>query len=219
MDYSLGITDLPWKIPPSTNIVLSGDIFSGKDVLSRFFIKEGLNNDEACILVSTNDTAEKIVENLDGVRLDNLGIIDCVSSRFGAKIELPFLEQIRYIENPMDLTMIMVALTEFMDLFILHKNIKRVRVVIDSVSTLLMYSNLRTVFKFLHVLTTRVRSSGGVCVFLMEEFAHDDIEVRTIQQLAQGLIKMADNKIIIKGFMNEQMDYELQDDQILIKKS
>jgi KaiC/GvpD/RAD55 family RecA-like ATPase len=171
-----------------TNIVLSGDLFSGRDIMSHFFIKAGLQNDEACILVSTNDTAEKIVENLEGIKLDNFSIIDCVSSRFGATIELPFFEQIRYIENPMDLTMIMVALNEFMDLFILHKNIKRVRVVIDSVSTLLMYSNLRTVFKFLYVLTTLVKSTEGLCVLLKEELAHDDIEVRTIQQLAQALI-------------------------------
>jgi KaiC/GvpD/RAD55 family RecA-like ATPase len=217
MDYSMGITNLPWEIPPSTNIILSGDLFSGKDIMSRFFIKEGLKNDEACILVSTNDTAEKIVENLEGFKLDNFSIIDCVSSRFGATIELPFFEQIRYIENPMDLTMIMVALNEFMDLFILHKNIKRIRVVIDSVSTLLMYSNLRTVFKFLHVLTTRVKSFGGVCVLLMEEMAHDDIEVRTIQQLSQGLIRMTNNIIQIKGFMNAQLAYELQEDQILLK--
>jgi hypothetical protein len=33
-----------------------------------------------------------------------------------------------------------------------------------------------------------VKSTEGLCVLLKEELAHDDIEVRTIQQLAQALI-------------------------------
>ena len=213
MDYSLGVEGLMWGIPPGTNMLLSGDLFSGKDLLSRDFLREGLSNDEACILISTNETAE----NLEGTKLDNLCIIDSVSSRFGATVEHPFFEQIRYIESPMDLTMIMVALNDFIDLLHQHKNIKRIRIVLDSVSTLLMYSNLRTVFKFLHVLTTRIRSVGGICMMLMEERAHDDIEIRTVQQLAQGLIMMENNTIQIKGFKNAQVNYELIEDKISLK--
>jgi hypothetical protein len=63
-----------------------------------------------------------------------------------------------------------------------------------------------------------VKSTEGLCVLLKEELAHDDIEVRTIQQLAPALIIMSDNKIQIKGFMNAQLDYVLQENRILIKK-
>lgn len=217
MDYLLGVAGLPWEIPSGTNILLSGDLFSGKEFLSREFLIEGLENDEGCILISTNETADKIVENLDKINLDNLCIIDCVSSKFGATLEQPFSEQIRYIESPMDLTMIMVALNDFLNLFSREKKIKKIRIVLDSVSTLLMYSNLRTVFKFLHILTTRIRSAGGINIMLMEERAHDDIEVRTVRQLTQGIIRMENNTIQLKGFRTAQAPYELNDDKIVIK--
>ncbi|MCK9152479.1 RAD55 family ATPase [Methanobacterium alcaliphilum] len=217
MDYLLGVAGLPWEIPPGSNILLSGDLFSGKEFLSRDFIIEGLKNDEACILISTNETAEKIVENLGKVNLDNLCIVDCVSSKFGSTIEQPFSEQIRYVESPMDLTMIMVALNDFLNVLSNERKIKKIRIVLDSVSTLLMYSNLRTVFKFLHILTTRIRSTGGSNIMLMEERAHDDIEIRTVRQLAQGIINMETNTIQIKGFKTAQAQYELNENKIIIK--
>lgn len=217
MDYSIGISNLKWLIPSGTNIILSGDLFSGKDLFYKYFIEKGLKEGEACILVSTNDTAQKILENFDGIKMDNLCIIDCVSSRFGATVEMPFFEQIRYIESPMDLTMIMVALNEFIDNISREKNIKKLRIVFDSVSTLLMYSNLRTVFKFLHVVSTRVKSGGGVCLLLIEEQAHDDMEIKTIQQISQGIINMDSNEIIIRGFKTDRVRYEIVNQHIQIK--
>ncbi|GAB6056183.1 hypothetical protein JCM15415_14990 [Methanobacterium movens] len=217
MDYSIGISNLKWLIPSGTNIILSGDLFSGKDLFYKYFIEKGLEEGEACILVSTNETAQKILENFDGIKMDNLCIIDCVSSRFGATVEMPFFEQIRYIESPMDLTMIMVALNEFIDNVSREKNIKKLRIVFDSVSTLLMYSNLRTVFKFLHVVSTRVRSGGGVSLLLIEEQAHDDMEIKTIQQISQGIINMDSNEIIIRGFKTDRVRYEIVNQHIQIK--
>lgn len=217
MDYSIGISNLKWLIPSGTNIILSGDLFSGKDLFYKYFIEKGLEEGEACILVSTNETAQKILENFDGIKMDNFCIIDCVSSRFGATVEMPFFEQIRYIESPMDLTMIMVALNEFIDNVSREKNIKKLRIVFDSVSTLLMYSNLRTVFKFLHVVSTRVRSGGGVCLLLIEEQAHDDMEIKTIQQISQGIINMDSNEIIIRGFKTDRVRYEIVNQHIQIK--
>ncbi|MGC9516275.1 MAG: RAD55 family ATPase [Methanomicrobiales archaeon] len=216
MVYSLGFPAITSKIPPGTNILLSGDLFSGKDIFSKKFITEGLEDGEACIYISTNESAEKILDDLQGSKLENFSIIDCVSSRFGATVELPFSEQIRYVESPVDLTMMMVATNEFLDLYNKQKNIKKIRIVLDSISTLLMYSSLRTIFKFLHVLTTRVKTSGAICMVLMEEGAHDEIEVKTIQQLMHGLINLNGNELKIKGFTNLEMKYSIKNGDIII---
>lgn len=216
MTYSIGIKNITQEIPPGTNVLVLGDLFSGKEILYRQFLVEGLREDEACILISTNETAERILSNLEGINLENLAIIDCVSSRFGTTVELPFSGHIRYVESPVDLTMMMVAATEFLEFFS-QKNIKKIRLIIDSISTLLMYSDIKTIFRFLHVLTTRVKAVGGVCLLVMEEGAHDVIEINTIQQLTQAVIKMSDGIIQIKGFTNIQFDYEIQNDQIVVK--
>lgn len=217
MTYSLGIpiTD---EVPSGTSMLVLGDLFSGKDIFSKQFIVEGLNKGEACIFISTNETVEKILNDLEGVELENLSLIDCISSRFGATVELPFSEQIRYVESPVDLTMIMVATTEFLDFFKRHKNIKKIRIVLDSISTLLMYSNLRTIFRFLHALTARIKSADGIFLIMMEEGAHDEIEIKTIQQLTQSVIKMSEGNMKIKGFTNVQFKYEVHENQILVEK-
>ncbi|AXV38397.1 MAG: hypothetical protein CIT01_09375 [Methanobacterium sp. BRmetb2] len=216
MAYNMGIPKISSDIPPGTNILISGDLFSGKDVFSKKFVTEGLSDGEACIYISTNESAEKILDDLTGLNLENLSIIDCVSSRFGATVELPFSEQIRYVESPVDLTMMMVATNEFMDLYTNNRNIRKIRIVLDSISTLLMYSSLRTIFKFLHVLTTRVKTVGAVCLVLMEEGAHDEIEIKTIQQLMHGLISLNGGDLTIKGFTNLQMKYKIEDGDIII---
>lgn len=216
MSYNIGIRKISDEIPDGTNILITGDLFSGKDLFSKKFIMEGLANGEACIYISTNESAEKILDDLKGSKLENFSIIDSVSSRFGATVELPFSEQIRYVESPVDLTMMMVATNEFIDLYKNQRNISKIRIVLDSISTLLMYSSLRTIFKFLHVLTTRVKAEGAVSLVLMEEGAHDEIEIKTIQQLMHGIITLNGQELTIKGFTNLKVKYKLENGEILI---
>lgn len=216
MSYNIGIKNISEEIPEGTNILISGDLFSGKDIFSKKFIMEGLAEGEACIYISTNESAEKILDDLAGSKLENFSIIDSVSSRFGATVELPFSEQIRYVESPVDLTMMMVATNEFMDLYTNQRNIRKIRIVLDSISTLLMYSSLRTIFKFLHVLTTRIKAAGAVSLVLMEEGAHDEIEIKTIQQLMHGIITLNGRELTIKGFTNLRVQYKLENGEIII---
>jgi len=216
MSYNIGIKNISEEIPDGTNILISGDLFSGKDIFSKQFIMEGLAEGEACIYISTNESAEKILDDLAGSKLENFSIIDSVSSRFGATVELPFSEQIRYVESPVDLTMMMVATNEFMDLYTNQRNIRKIRIVLDSISTLLMYSSLRTIFKFLHVLTTRIKAAGAVSLVLMEEGAHDEIEIKTIQQLMHGIITLNGRELTIKGFTNLRVQYKLENGEIII---
>jgi len=216
MSYNIGIKNISEEIPDGTNVLISGDLFSGKDIFSKQFIMEGLDEGEACIYISTNESAEKILDDLAGSKLENFSIIDSVSSRFGATVELPFSEQIRYVESPVDLTMMMVATNEFMDLYTNQRNIRKIRIVLDSISTLLMYSSLRTIFKFLHVLTTRIKAAGAVSLVLMEEGAHDEIEIKTIQQLMHGIITLNGRELTIKGFTNLRVQYKLENGEIII---
>lgn len=59
---------------------------------------------------------------------------------------------------------------------------------LHSLSTLLMYADLQTVFRFLHVFTGRIQSVGGLGVFTIDADAHDDRTMNTIKQLFDGII-------------------------------
>jgi KaiC/GvpD/RAD55 family RecA-like ATPase len=176
-------------VPPGSNILVMGDIFSGKDVLARSFLREGLKQKETCIMVTLNDTADKILEDMDVSEGESLYIVDCISSRFGPT-SLPS-ENVFFIDNPMNLAHIMVMVEDLIE----RGGEGGVRLVIDSVSTLIMYSQIRVVFKFLHMLTAKVRSTGAVGLMLLEDNVHDEMEVRTIQPLFNGTIHLGNNRL------------------------
>ena len=84
--------------------------------------------------------------------------MDCVSKMLGG--EAFETENIKIVSNPIDLTGIGVKISQFFEDFFMKKNIRKIQLHIDSLSTILMYSNIQTVFRFLHVFTGRIKSRG-----------------------------------------------------------
>lgn len=205
------------EVPPGANLMLLGDLFSGKDILSKEFIREGLKNGEACIFVSTNDPIQDTVEEFSSYPLENLGMVNCISSRRDLALNFPYISQVRFVSSPTELATIMAFINEFLDIF-RGKEVTGIRIVFDSVSTLLMYSNLKTLYKFLHVLTNTVKSRNAVLLMSMEEGVHDKIEISSLQRLAQGLITMRGGVLEFNGFSRMKFDYEIQDNSIVIKR-
>ncbi|HMB46578.1 MAG TPA: recombinase RecA, partial [Candidatus Methanoperedens sp.] len=54
----------------------------------------------------------------------------------------------------------------------------------------LMYSNIQTVFRFLHVFTGRIKSIGGLGIYLIESGMHDEQAIATLKQLFDGIIEI-----------------------------
>jgi hypothetical protein len=65
--------------------------------------------------------------------------------------------------------------------------------VVHSLSTLLMYSNLQTVFRFLHVFTGRIQSVGALGLFAIDSTAHDEQTMNTLKQLFDGVITTSED--------------------------
>jgi hypothetical protein len=56
-----------------------------------------------------------------------------------------------------------------------------------------MYSDLQTVFRFLHVFTGRVQSVDGLGLFSIDSTAHDDQAMNTLKQLFDGIIEVPED--------------------------
>jgi len=56
-----------------------------------------------------------------------------------------------------------------------------------------MYSNLQTVFRFLHVFTGRVQSADALGVFVIDSTAHDQQTMSTLKQLFDGQIEIRED--------------------------
>lgn len=223
-----GLDKVIGDVSPGANILLIGAPMTGKSLFVRRFLYAGLKRSEAGIYVSTKETGTKLVEwfNSSGLELRPYeaayGIIDCVSRtlQMGDK---EASKNIVYAASAIDMTTISLGLNQFLKEFWKKKQIKRIRVVVESLSNLLMYSNLQTVYRFLHVFTARVRAVDALAMYSIEEGMHAPETITTLKQLVQGTIEVKEegNKRLLKvtGITpkpTKWLEYAVEDNKIVI---
>ena len=175
--------------------LLLGPPLGGKKLFARKFVAKGLELGEGCIVSITNNTAEKEYENLKTLigekvsRFLNDGTlvyIDLYSRVIGIPVEeKPYF---RRIPSIVDLASYNVALREVLSKMTLKEI--QIRLVFDSISTLLLYNPFQTVSRFLHVLFGKLKSMNTVSLFLLEEEAHDKSQIATILGMCDGVISV-----------------------------
>lgn len=92
---------------------------------------------------------------------------------------------VRSVSSPGDLTGIGIELGTFFQEWADDGN--ELLLCFHTLTTLLQYADLQSVYRFVHVLTGRVRSSGGRAHFHLDPSAHDDRTVNTLLALFDGV--------------------------------
>ncbi len=195
-DYTTGIKELDnaiGGIKKGSNIMLIGPPMSGKEVILYHIMYNGAaKNDNAIITVTTRESATHILEwfkeNKLMLPLARIGIVDCVTKTLGGvAVEN---ENIKIASSPVDLTGIGVKISQFFEDFFMKKNIRKTQLHINSLSTILMYSNIQTVFRFIHVFTGRIKAAGALGIYVIESGMHDEQAIATLKQLFDGMIEI-----------------------------
>jgi len=189
--YELGVDALDGSVPTGTNLLLVGPPMLGKRDLAFDVLAEGRRQGEGAIVVTTKDGAGKVRAAFDEREVGEgpLGIVDCVTRQQGMGEELDD-ELVRYASSPNDLTGIGIEFSELLRLVYQERGVERNRSLMYSLSTLLMYSDLQTVFRFLHVSTGRVQSADGLGLFAIDDTAHDQQTMSTLKQLFDGVVEL-----------------------------
>lgn len=193
-DGAYAFPDLPLApVDRGRTIVVEGAVIDGvREVLLR---AADPGDGEGAILISTNSAGDRLLEHRRdaggaAASEERICVVDCVSLQQGREIDAPNVDG---VSNPGDLTGIGMRTTSFYER-LRSGGIDRVRVGLLSVSTLLMYADLRRASRFVHVLTGRVSSSNGLGLLALDREAHDDQAVGTIQQLCDGRIEIRDGE-------------------------
>jgi KaiC/GvpD/RAD55 family RecA-like ATPase len=195
-DYTFGIEEIDnatGGIRKGSNIMLIGPPMSGKESILYYIMYHGAaKNDDAVITVTTRESANHILdcfkENKLVLPLSRIGIVDCITKTIGgAEVEN---EYIKIASSPVDLTGIGVKISQFFEDFFMKKNIRKTQLHINSLSTILMYSNIQTVFRFMHVFTGRIKAAGGLGIYVIEGGMHDEQVIVTLKQLFDGMIEI-----------------------------
>jgi KaiC/GvpD/RAD55 family RecA-like ATPase len=188
-EYRLGIDELDADIGTvkgGTSILVAGPPLSGKAAAIYALAKQGLIDGEGVILIPTMETADNVLSAIGrrNVKTEKLMIIDCMSRPLGLDVEET--RGIAPVNGPMDLTGMGVRAGRLME----EWRGRPVRLIIDSLSTLLMYSSLPAVFRFVHLLNGRVRASGSLGVGGIEEGMHDERTMAAFRQLYSAAIEI-----------------------------
>ncbi|WP_423997366.1 RAD55 family ATPase [Halorubrum trapanicum] len=181
------------EVDPGTNILFTGPPLSGKRSIMMDILAAGTDRDEGAIVVTTKDGADRVLRDYEKrtpYEGKPVAVVDCVTRQQGGDTRES--DRIKYASSPVDMTGIGIKLSEFLQAFG-DRGIERNRVMVHSLSTLLMYSDLQTVFRFLHVFTGRIQSVDGLGLYSIDSTAHDDQAMNTLKQLFDGIVTVPED--------------------------
>lgn len=176
-------------LPARSFSLVHGPSFTGDDVLARQVALANLAEGIPAILVLTRSTATDVRERLRAMEprvreheeAGRIRYVDTYSRSIGA--EEPD-DHVRYTDTPADLEGVATALHETQDdLASVHPN--RL-VVLDSVSTMALYHDIPTVFRFIQVLSGKARRAGSTLMTLLDDGMHDGATVHGMRHLSDG---------------------------------
>jgi len=150
---------------------------------------------EGAIMVTTKDAADRLLKQFakrEPYEGRPVAVVDTVTRQQGVN-DVRDSDRIKYTSSPVDMTGIGIKLSSFLEAFYKDRGIRQNRVMVHSLSTLLMYSDLQTVFRFLHVFTGRIQSVDGLGLYCIDSTAHDDQTMNTLKQLFDGIIETSED--------------------------
>jgi KaiC/GvpD/RAD55 family RecA-like ATPase len=189
-------TEAVSEVRPGTSVLIAGPAMTGKESLAKDVLADGSRQGEGALVVTTNDSAENVVEDykdrVSGVSNLQFGVVDCRaegSNSRGGEGDTPAGLYLHHVSSPGDLTGIGIGITQILES--LHgAGADTGRMALISLSTMLNYTDRETVFKFCHVLSSRLDAAGYLGVFTIDTGAHEEQTLQVIKQAFDGLIEV-----------------------------
>lgn len=192
-------------LPAGTSLLISGPAMMGKQELAIRLLAAGHEEGDGILCVTTSRNAASLLDEIEThiPTLDRgrVGIVDCSGSNGQRAIEEIATER---VSTPGDLTGISISTAKLLQRFA-EQDISAIRHGFVSISTLLQYLEIGTVFKFLHIYTSRIEDTQGIGVFTLDSSAHDAQTINTITGEFDAVIELRETdsghrEIRVKGF-------------------
>ena len=161
--------------PEKSAVLVVGPPGIGKEALGYWFVKSGLEQGDFC-LYATRLSAEEVLQDQRAFGVDNpAGSLTWLESKDGLKL------------NANDLAGSLDII-----LGVLRKNgSRRIRIVVDFLSTLLLLNTVESVYRFASQLIDEVKRYDAVLVATIEESMHSPEVLASMVQLFDGFIEIS----------------------------
>jgi KaiC/GvpD/RAD55 family RecA-like ATPase len=180
-------------LPPLSTTLVYGPPFLGKELLTRLYLLNGLRQGVPAILILTGQATSDVRQQLAQIdpaypEYEKEGLVqfvDTYSKSIGAEDDFPHAE---YVDGPVNLNAVSLAVNNAQRRLIAEHPAHRM--VYDSVSTTITYTNAQTTFRFLQVLVGKAKRAGATTMLLLDQGMHSDPEVQTFKHLSEGVIEV-----------------------------
>jgi len=202
-------------VPQGTVLLVAGPSLSPAEDVARTLVADGSVREEGVLFVSTGETAKKLLaacrRTVPSMDTDRVGVVDCTGQDIGqSDSEI----QVKYVSTQSDLTGIGMKYSALYESLYADAEAGRVRTGLISLSSLLMYNDLRQVFRFTQTIASRIDSAEGVGVFSMDPTTHDEQTVNMFHQVVDGLVEVreadgdADGELRVRGLRDQPDDWQ-----------
>jgi KaiC/GvpD/RAD55 family RecA-like ATPase len=181
-------------IPPGSCILLLSPPMVEARLFTLEFVYSGLKEKIPALIIELDDSPEKL--RLKALRYkwplikyeseDLLKWVDGYSTRSDKDIK--DTRAVKRVSGPLALSDMSIALTGAQIIF--KSKSDTYKMVFDSISTILLYNQPTTVYRFLQVITAKIKNSEGVGLFVLGQGMHDSKVEMTIRHLMDGAIQL-----------------------------
>jgi len=207
------------EIERGSTVLVAGPALSPATDLAFSMVAAGAANNQGSLFISTNRTVSKLVSDCRELHPDlnpsRMGVVDCT----GQEVRDSDTEVVtRYVSTQSDLTGIGMKYTELYEALYPACENGNIRTGLATLSSLVMYLDLREVFRFAQTVSNRIESAGGLGVFNIDPSMHDEKTVSTMIQLVDAVIEVrdpvtetpqdADGELRVRGFRDQSSEWQ-----------
>jgi circadian clock protein KaiC len=161
--------------PDRSAILVVGPPGIGKEALGYWFIQSGLLQGDFCIYV-TRLPVREVLQDVKGFGVDMHQKVPFWVASEGGQVKCDVNDLASMSFNIKDL--------------LKQNSSRRMRVVVDALSPLLMLNEAETVYKFLNQLLAEVKQYDAVLLATLEEGMHKPEVLAAMQQLFDGVVEL-----------------------------
>jgi len=161
--------------PDRSTVLVVGPPGIGKEALGYWFTQSGLTQGDFCLYV-TRLSVKEVLQDEKGFGIDTRERVPLWFASDGG--------QIKYDVNDL------AGLSHNIKEALKQNASRRVRIVIDAVSSLLMLNQPETIYRFLTQLFADVKQHDAVLLATLEEGMHQPQVLAAMQQLFDGVVEM-----------------------------
>jgi KaiC/GvpD/RAD55 family RecA-like ATPase len=182
-------------LPAGAQVLVGGPAHTGKELLARLFIAEGLKQGIPAIWVVADKTYTQVRDEMVGLfpsyrELEGKGLVryvDLYSRGLGVNQSEPGVKLFNSTDKG-----VLEHVTQAVNAYSqeLKEKAPSYRLVFESVSTVTAYLDTAATFRFLQPFTGRRRLDGAAAYYLLETGMHSESDLETLEHMVDGSINL-----------------------------